>query len=46
MHNGFIRLNSVPTRVFTWGHFVTEQFNKNVKELVLVISGNFADNFP
>ncbi|XP_070506446.1 lipid droplet-associated hydrolase [Chironomus tepperi] len=40
MHNGFVRINSVPTRVFTWGHFVTEKFNENIKVLVLVISGN------
>ena len=42
MHSGFVKINSVPTRIYSWGHFVTEEFDRNIKELVLVISGDYS----
>jgi hypothetical protein len=39
MQDNFIEINSIPTRVFSWGHSPNEKFEKDVEELVLVITG-------
>lgn len=39
MQDDYVVINSVPTHIFTWGKWITEN-SKDNRELVLVISGN------
>lgn len=39
MQDNFIEINSIPTRIYSWGHSPTEKFNSDIEELVLVITG-------
>lgn len=40
MKEGFIEVNSVPTHIFTWGKWVTDEWDTETKEIVLLITGN------
>lgn len=40
MKEGFVWVNSVPTHVFTWGQWIEDEFGSEIKEIVLVLSGN------
>lgn len=40
MEESWIMLNSVPTHIFTWGQRAQDTFDKDISEIVLMISGN------
>lgn len=40
MQEGFVEINSVPTHIFTWGHWIQDKFDSKTKEIVLIVSGN------
>lgn len=40
MKEGFVLVNSVPTHVFTWGQWIEDEFDDEVNEILLVVSGN------
>lgn len=40
MEESWIDLNSVPTHIFSWGQKPQDSFEKSIKEVVLIITGN------
>lgn len=39
MQENFYEINSVPTKILTWGYRVDEEMPANVDKLVLIITG-------
>lgn len=39
MQEGFVEVNSVPTRIITWGQWISDKFDESTKELILIITG-------
>lgn len=49
MQDSFIEINSVPTRIITWGHHVNQLKDTQVDKLIVLITGivkiNILKNF-
>lgn len=40
MEESWITLNEVPSHIITWGQKVQDSFDENIKEIVLILTGN------
>jgi hypothetical protein len=40
MKQDFVKINSVPTRILTWGKWITDNFDDGTENLVILISGS------
>jgi Lipid-droplet associated hydrolase len=40
MQEGFVEVNGVPTHIFTYGQWIHDDFPKDLKEIVLMVTGN------
>jgi len=39
MRQGFVTINSVPTRILTWGKWITDEFDETSPSLIIFVSG-------
>lgn len=40
MQEGYVTVNNVPTHLMCWGQWIEDKFNEEVKQIVLVVTGN------
>lgn len=40
MKDGYILLNSVPTHIISFGHWIEEKFDDKTKDIIVIVSGN------
>lgn len=45
MHDEYVEVNGVPTRILTFGKWIEEPFKSDEKELILCITGDFFSTF-
>lgn len=39
MQSGFVEINSVPSRILTWGQWIDDKFHESTKDMILIITG-------
>lgn len=40
MKEGYVNINHVPTHVMTWGHWIEDKFDDEIKQIVVLVVGN------